>query len=102
VIRDFSARAELTAFDPWAVLPNNYKKVKQFQNKIEALRNADCVIILTEWEEFSINQPNTFDVMRKKIIIDCVNIIGPKIRTYQDINYFGMGIPHHSISTNRK
>lgn len=93
VIKDFSATAELTAYDPLAQLPDKNNNVKEYSDKYEALCGADCVIILTEWDEFGVNNPKLFSSMKNRVIIDCVNIIGQKIRNNKNINYIGMGTP---------
>jgi len=74
--------AEVTTFDPAAM--DNVKKV--LGNRInysksiyECLENADCCMLVTEWEEFKKLQPSDFTkLMRNPILIDGRRIYDPK------------------------
>ncbi len=51
------------------------KRVLFSQNNYEALKNADALIILTEWDEFRMpNYEKMQNLMAEKIIIDGRNI----------------------------
>jgi UDPglucose 6-dehydrogenase len=75
-------RASLSVYDPAAI--SNVKTI--FQNKIhyasniiECLKEADCCIIITEWEEFKKLRPEDFlKYMKKPLIIDGRRIYDPK------------------------
>ena len=101
VIRNYKKKYKITVYDPLARLPLKYSNVQQYDNKLDALRNAECVVILTEWDEFAINNPEIFSSMKKKIIIDCVNIIGKDVRNNKNLKYFGMGSPLSLIKKNQ-
>jgi UDPglucose 6-dehydrogenase len=74
--------AKITAYDP--VATSNAKSI--FGNKItyapsvvEALKNADGCIIVTEWQEFKTLKPKDFTQnMRKPILIDGRRIYNPE------------------------
>jgi len=74
--------ANIIAYDP--VATSNAKSI--FGNKItyassvvEALKNADCCIIVTEWQEFKTLKPEDFTQnMRKPILIDGRRIYNPE------------------------
>lgn len=97
VIRDYGERANILAYDPLAKLPSSIQNVRVVSDKFEALRQSDGLIILTEWDEFRINEAEPFlQLMREPVIIDGVNILGPKVKQNSSINYIAMGIPRRS------
>jgi UDPglucose 6-dehydrogenase len=64
---------EIKVHDPMAI--NNFKKI--FSNKIsyfndvnECVKNSDCCIILTDWDEYKKLKVNDFKKMKEKTIID--------------------------------
>ena len=95
VIRDFGSRATLHVYDPVAKLPPNLQDAVQvFPDKYEAVKGVNCLVILTEWEEFSVNDAKQLvRMMKHPIIIDCVNMLGPEARSSKTLTYVGMGIP---------
>jgi len=81
--------AEVVTYDPMAM--ENAKKIvgnlAQFANSIEeALGNADCCIITTEWEHFR-NIESEFNLMKEKNVIDVFKIIGPTKSKELNLNY---------------
>jgi len=74
--------ANVTAYDPVAV--SNAEsifgdKIKYASSTIECLKNTDCCIIVTEWQEFKKLKPEDFTQnMRTPILIDGRRIINPK------------------------
>jgi len=66
--------AEVAAFDPVAM--DNVKnalgdRISYSNNVHECLKNADCCMLVTEWNEFKKLQPNDFTrLMRSPILID--------------------------------
>jgi UDPglucose 6-dehydrogenase len=77
--------AIVKAYDPAAI--DNAKKI--FHEKIvytssiqECLRDTECTIILTEWDEFKKLKPDAFvKFMKEPVIIDGRRIFNPKIFT---------------------
>ncbi len=74
--------ANVTAYDPVAI--SNTKsifgnKIKYASSAIECLKNADCCIIVTEWQEFKKLKPENFTQnMRKPILLDGRRIYNPE------------------------
>jgi UDPglucose 6-dehydrogenase len=74
--------AKVTAYDPVATA--NVKKIlkqriRYASSAVECLRNAECAILVTEWEEFKKLQPEDFtENMRKPILIDGRRIYNPE------------------------
>jgi len=74
-------KVNVIVHDPMAI--NNTKKV--FGSKIlyansirTALKNRDCVIIMTPWKQYEQLKNSDFDEMREKIIIDTRRILSKK------------------------
>lgn len=72
-------------------------RVKYFENNYDALKGADALLVVTEWNEF--RRPD-FDkvksLMRGAVIFDGRNIYNPEILRAKGFDYFGIGrgIPH--------
>ena len=74
-------QADIAAYDPAA--KDNAEKI--FGKTItyapsmqECIRDADCCIIVTEWDEFKSLAPDDLDSMRTRILIDGRRISDPK------------------------
>jgi UDPglucose 6-dehydrogenase len=86
--------AIITAYDPMAV--SNTKKIlkgkiKYASSAIECLKDADCAILVTEWEEFKKLKPETFKKnMRKPILIDGRRLYNP--HEFKKLRYIAIGL----------
>jgi UDPglucose 6-dehydrogenase len=74
--------ANITVYDP-AAIPNAKSifkdKIKYATSAIQCLKNADCCILVTEWDEFKKLKPEDFTKnMKKPILIDGRRIYNPK------------------------
>lgn len=74
--------AKVTAYDPVAV-PNSKSifqdKIKYVTSAIQCLKNADCCILVTEWDEFKNLKPEDFTKnMKHPILIDGRRICDPE------------------------
>ena len=88
--------ARLSAFDPQsmekakALCPG----VKLCKDAYAAARDADCLVVLTEWNEFKkLDFARLKKVMRQPIIIDGSNIHEPKELEKLGFRYDGIGRP---------
>jgi UDPglucose 6-dehydrogenase len=87
--------AKITAYDPAAIS----KAKKIFKNKIQyassvvaCLKDADCCIIVTEWNEIKQLKPETFKQnMKNPLIIDGRRTLNPQEATKHGITYYGIG-----------
>lgn len=87
--------AKITAYDP--VATSNAKML--LKEKIgyaisieECLKDADCAILVTEWEEFKKLKPEDFTRnMRNPIIIDGRRIYNPEIFSHK-LRYIAIGL----------
>ncbi len=87
--------ANINAFDPVAMQEaRRYFKrgVTYFRNNYAALKNADALVVATEWNEF--RRPD-FDkmksLMRGRVIFDGRNIYDPQDLHEKEFVYYGMG-----------
>jgi UDPglucose 6-dehydrogenase len=88
-------RAEVVAYDP-AAIPNAKAILKdgiKYANfAIECLKDADCCILVTEWEEFKKLKPEDFiQNMRRPILLDGRRIFDPK-EFSQKIKFMAIGL----------
>ena len=88
--------ATINAYDPAASLNNEFKAFKHsyYEKKSAklALKNADALIIFTEWKEFWSVDLNIFNSnMNKAVIFDGRNIYSPELMSTNNILYFAVG-----------
>jgi UDPglucose 6-dehydrogenase len=87
--------AKVRAHDPIAL--NQIKalydgKVGFFENYYDTLKQADALVIVTEWNEF--RRPDfekMKSLMKKPVIFDGRNIYDPKLMKEKGFEYFGIG-----------
>jgi len=87
--------AAITAYDPMAV-PNTKKILKEKINyapsPTECLKDADCAILVTEWEELKNLKPKDFiENMRMPILIDGRRIYNSE-EFAKKLKYVGIGL----------
>ena len=74
--------AKITAYDPVAIpiaKPIFKNKIQYASSTIECLKNADCCILVTEWDEFKKLKPEDFTKnMKQPILIDGRRIYNPQ------------------------
>ncbi len=87
--------AKIKAFDPVAmeeaksILGN---KIQFTENKSDALKDADALLLVTEWNEFRLlNLKEMKQLMRKYVIFDGRNIYEPEEIKNNGFDYFGIG-----------
>ena len=88
-------KAKVTVYDPEAI--NNAKKIfgekiNYASNALDALKEADCLIIVTEWDEFKkLPLTEIKSVMRNPFIVDGRRILNPEVVTRAGFKYKGIG-----------
>ena len=87
----------ISAYDPKAM--NNFKlfmnndKILYQDNKYDAIENADCMILLTEWQEFrSPDFKNMKNMMKTPTIFDGRNIYSKNHLDSVGFKYFQVGV----------
>lgn len=89
--------AEITAFDP--VSMENTKRtfpdldIKYATSSHKALKHADALVIMTEWDEFRTVEYDTLKtLMTGDVIVDGRNILERKEAELHNFTYFGIGV----------
>jgi UDPglucose 6-dehydrogenase len=57
------------------------------------LTGADCLLILTDWDEFAATPRDVFKVMRRPLVIDCVGVVDPARTDLDGVEFLSMGRP---------
>jgi UDPglucose 6-dehydrogenase len=87
--------AAITAYDPMAIANARRilkQKIGYASSAIECLKNADCAILVTEWEEFKKLGPEDFTRnMRKPVLIDGRRIYDPG-KFSKKLRYIAVGL----------
>ena len=86
------------AYDPVAI-PNAQNRFIKDSIKIsyassaeECIKDADCCIVVTEWDEFKKLSADTFNkLMKRSVVIDGRRIYGPAFRE-KVAAYYGIGL----------
>lgn len=88
-------KANVKVYDPKAI-ENSKKifgeKVTYACNALDALKEADCLLIVTEWDEFKILPLTEIkSLMRTPFIVDGRRIFNPKVVAEAGFKYKGIG-----------
>jgi UDPglucose 6-dehydrogenase len=75
VLRELRNRCDVRAWDPLVTAADIDVPVKVVGDRDEALAGADCLLVLTDWEEFARPSPAALATMRRRLIIDGVGIV---------------------------
>ncbi len=89
-----SSGAKIRAFDPQAMQGARkvLKDIKFCRNVYEAARGSDCLVILTEWNEFKeIDFKRIKKLLKQPVIIDGRNIYDPEKMRKMGFRYVGIG-----------
>ena len=82
--------AEVFAYDPMAsgFMEKIFSNITYCDTAVEALKDADACLVMTEWDEFRSLDPE-FGVMKNRLVIDGRHLI--KVRDIEeDIDYVGL------------
>ncbi|MCX7919407.1 MAG: UDP-glucose/GDP-mannose dehydrogenase family protein [bacterium] len=86
--------AKIQAYDPIAIenCKKIFPKLKYCNNAYDAAKNADALVIVTEWNEFKFLALDRLkEVMKQPIIFDGRNLLDPKRVRATGFKYFGVG-----------
>ncbi len=87
--------AEVKAHDPEGI--NEAKRllpqeVKFFKDKYEACRDADVVVLITDWNEYkNLDLSKLKSLMKTPIFVDLRNVFSPDVMSSAGFNYFSVG-----------
>jgi UDPglucose 6-dehydrogenase len=91
--------AEVRGWDPVAEPGELLKGVEIRDSVVEAVRDADAAVIVTEWEELhGLPAPEVRDAMRTPFIVDGRNILDPVAVAAAGFTYEGVGRPSSPLS----
>jgi UDPglucose 6-dehydrogenase len=86
--------AIVSAYDPEAI-ENTKKRLSNIEfgkTSYEVIKDADALLVLTEWDEFrGVNFDRIKNLMKQPIIFDGRNIYDPKILREKGFSYIGIG-----------
>jgi UDPglucose 6-dehydrogenase len=86
--------ADVRVWDPIADASGVLKGVTFCDSILEAVRDADAAVIVTEWDELrDLARPEVRDAMRKPLIVDGRNLLDPTAATRAGFVYEGIGRP---------
>ncbi len=94
--RFLAAGATVGAYDPEAhvydaALENQFER---FEHALDAVRNADVLVIATEWDEFrSLDLPAIGAIMKGSLIMDARNLLKPDEARKAGFTYLSIGRP---------
>ncbi|MDD5447887.1 MAG: UDP-glucose/GDP-mannose dehydrogenase family protein [Actinomycetota bacterium] len=87
-------KANVSAYDPKA-MDNARKQLEGIEfadNPYLAARDADALVILTEWDEFKwLDYPRIAELMKRPIILDTRNLLDPQVLRKEGFTYEGVG-----------
>jgi len=93
VIRQLGDRADVRAYDP-VVRPDDIDiRVKVAADRDEALAGADCLLVLTDWDEFAVPDSRALHSMRQPLIIDGVGVVDAARADLRGVRLVQMGRP---------
>jgi UDPglucose 6-dehydrogenase len=97
IIRDLLARgANVKVYDPKATGNAQRifsKSISYAANKIECLRDADCCMLVTEWDEFRSLSPDDFTrLMRTPVVIDGRRLYNPARMIERGVQFAAIGL----------
>jgi UDPglucose 6-dehydrogenase len=93
VMRELGERADIRAYDPVVGADEIDLAVKVVADRDEALSGADCLLILTDWDEFAVPNPEALRAMRRPFVIDAVGVVDPARADLSGARLVQMGRP---------
>jgi UDP-N-acetyl-D-mannosaminuronic acid dehydrogenase len=81
--------AEVIVHDPYV---KEYEGVKMVKNLDDALRNADCLVIMTAHEKYrDLDLDEAGEIMRNRMIVDGRNFFEREFVEKKGFAYYGLG-----------
>lgn len=92
LLSSMASRARVRAYDPAVRSPALPEGVTLVASRNDALVGADCVVIMTDWDEFAGSDAEVFRrLMRRPVVIDCVGILEGRRDSMGGVRYVSMG-----------
>ena len=106
VVRELVRRgATVRAYDPVAAQEArrvlvDVERLEFVDSAMDAVRDADALLIVTEWKEFrSVDLDALHALMRRPVIVDGRNIVDPRAARAAGFDYSGIGRPRRIGAT---
>jgi UDPglucose 6-dehydrogenase len=93
VIRELADRADVRAYDPVVGTDDIDVRAKVAADRDDVLAGADCLLVLTDWDEFAIPDPRALRSMRRPLIIDGVGVVDAGRADLRGVRLVQMGRP---------
>jgi UDPglucose 6-dehydrogenase len=75
------------------------KGVEIYESVLDAVRDADAAVIVTEWDELrDLATPEVCEAMRNPLIVDGRNLLDPEVVREAGFAYEGVGRPSSPFS----
>lgn len=101
IISKLSKKHKFQVYDPLAKMPKGILGYKRFKDKYLALKGVDCLLILTDWDEFQkVDIRKMKEMMKQKIIIDSVGVLYSQRVKLSGFKYITMGVGASSVISN--
>jgi UDPglucose 6-dehydrogenase len=82
--------ATVRAYDPM-VKELSINSASSFKSALEAAKNADDLVVLTEWDEFAkLDAIEILNVMQNKFVVDTRNVLNKKAWEQAGANFPGL------------
>lgn len=92
VMSSLEGRATLRVYDPLVRPPESRGEATVVPTRDDALQGADCLLIMTDAEEFASADPVTLRRrMRRPLVIDCAGVLEVQRHRLDGIRYVSMG-----------
>lgn len=100
IIEDLlQAGAKVQAYDPVAMKEAKQilgNKISYAHSAMEAVKNADALLLITEWPEFRLpDWEDVYKAMKTPVIFDGRNIYNSSEMRKKGFTYFGIGLPEN-------
>ncbi|HEU5323377.1 MAG TPA: UDP binding domain-containing protein, partial [Methylomirabilota bacterium] len=93
VIGDLAGRADVRAYDPLVRRADVDGRLTVLPDRAATLTGADCLLILTDWDEFAATPREAFKAMRRPLVIDCVGVVDARRTDLAGVEFVAMGRP---------
>lgn len=92
IIGDLQGKAKVYAYDPVVKAVDGLESVTIAASCEEAAAGADCVLIVTDWDEFAATDVTSLRrALRRPVVIDCVGVLEARRSELEGIQYISMG-----------
>lgn len=75
VARALQGRCDVRAWDPVVTAADVDAPIKVVSDRDEALVDADCLLVLTDWPQFAVISSRALGAMRRRVVIDGVGVV---------------------------